>query len=411
MDASFRCQLVSSHLVSNIILDKQDHRRYMMEAIEKTFGLVRERNVRFREKLFYQLCWSQILEIAGTNFQNEQIVSQSYTILEGFAPELSKRSTEYGFYCDRLLHGLHSQMLSGRTIHSSSLKCLDTYLKEAQWENISGMFDHINECCFCLISQSKSVYNLGAIALWRLILLRGVSSKSRYPSHMNLTLVLAQIQIISATGDESVREASRALLQDLVDSYKTCTQDDAACNAVSDIGSFVSQDIFDLNTVEEFQDQENPEIEYFLRGSIAQKKHVAETKSHAVKLKERLLDTFESFSDVFNNREMCNIERSIREGVDLSLESNLSILECIFRRFLQITYGELTAMAQESMIMKQNKLQDVENCTSVKNSFASKSFQQMIDTYKGDVIEEADDIEAKFISYAVPHFKKVLKSM
>jgi hypothetical protein len=74
---------------------------------------------------------------------------------------------------------------------------------------------------------------------------------------------------------------------------------------------------------------------------------------------------------------------------------------------LEITYGQLIAMAQKSMGI--DFLQLKEDCITLENtSSVSESIRKMIDRYKDCVMNEADDIEAKFASYVAPHFNLIL---
>lgn len=402
MNDSFVHQLVSSHLVSNIMLNRANQLTSIEEEITRLFGLCQS-SVPFQERNFYQTCWAQILDIAEKRCDNINIASLAYNILARFASKLSERSRDYEFYCERLLHCLHSAILSGRRLYSSSFECFETYLQCSKPEIVSNLFDRINKFCFLISQRSESSeYCLAAIAFWRIILIRGVSSKLCHLKYINLTLVLARIQIMAVSRDRCVKEAGCAMLQDLIESYKDAAGN-VICTEVLTDDSLISQDMISLDTVDEFQEDEQIELEYFLRGSIVQKHHGIDVNRE--KLKQRLVGTFEYFSDLFSNQEMYNIEQAIQEGVDSSVESDLSILECILGRFLQITYKELTAMAQKSMEVESIQEKDR---LSLKNTSGSKSIQRMIEAYKGCIIQEAEDIESKFLSYIVPHFRKIL---
>lgn len=406
MDGSFILQLVSSHLLSNIILKREKDSKSIQEEVQRLFGLC-QNNDSFQEKRFYQTCWSGILDVAENNNDDKYISSFAYSALEGFAYRLSQRSNDYGFYCERLLQSLHSAILSGQIMHLQLLKCLISYLECANRDIICDLFDRINKVCTLISQTSESPEHcLGAIHLWRCILIRGASSKSCHLKHTNLTLILSQIQILAASRDLSVQESGHALLQDLIQLYKS-SMEDSSCSVTSNRENLlVSQDILNLDVEDDFQEQEEEELEYFLRGSIVQK-YSTGTMKGLEELKKLLLDTCQSFSDKFSSQEMFNIKMAIREGVNSSVESDLSVLECIFGKFLEITYGQLTAMAQKSISIDSFQLQN--ESLSLKNaSSISKSIQELIDTYKHCVMHEADDVESKFVSYVAPHFKRIL---
>ncbi len=403
MDGSFVLQLVSGHLLSNIMFKRQNSAK-LIDEIERLFGLC-ENTPKFQEKRFYQTCWSEILDIAERQYEDKDISIFAYNILEGFAAKLSQKSNDYGFYCERILHGLNSAIISGPVLHSP-LHCLESYLECANSDIIANLFDRINKICSLISQRSESPEHLlGAIALWRLILIRGASSKLCHLKHTSLTLILCQIQILAVSRDQRVQESGRALLQDLVELYRNSIEDSVFGITSNDESLVLSQDILNLD-IDDFQEQEEEELEYFLRGSIVQKYSTRTVKDQEV-LKQLLLAACSYFSDRFSSQEMFNIKMAIREGVDSSVKSELSVLECIFGRFLEITYGQLIAMAQKSMSI--DFLQLKEDCITLENtSSVSESIRKMIDRYKDCVMNEADDIEAKFASYVAPHFNLIL---
>lgn len=377
--------------------------KYIEIQIERVFGLS-ESDLVFQENSFYRKCWSKIVDAFERNHKSDFAVLASH-ILESFASKLSRKSRDYRFYCRKLLVCLDSAASSGQCIHSSSLACLQSYLKFAEWDILRDLFDQINHLCFYLVSRSSTLdpcgYNLGAIGLWQVVLTKGLSSKFHSIKHSNLTLIFAQVQKLSISDEEVVQKAAMALLDDLMESYKCmdCTDN---CAKLDD-----SKDLIDLEGIEEFDDEN--EVEYFLRGSLAHKHDSSKTKKGVEMLKHNLLQISEYLPDVFNNREISYIERAISEGVECSFDSDLPILECISAKFLEITYEELTAIAQESI--KRNRFQLKRMKDLNQSCIGPKSAQKKLELYKDNVIVEADSIEAKFLLYVAPRLKNIIDNM
>lgn len=397
MDPSFSSRLISSHLLASVIFDRSNESVSLIKWIEKVYGLdaPREKGVAFRERCFYLQCWSPILDAAVGEHTSDRVSVFAYQVLQAFAPKLSQISDDYKFYCHKLLSGLHSGIVSGNVVKSSAVKCLQTYLKYGDLSIVGDLFNEINDFCFLLVSKQGGMNpyenKLGAIALWRTVLTRGVGCISYYPKYSNLTLVLSQIKIMAISSDSVIRKQAEGLLSDLVGLYK-CMDYESICDYDCKVESL---ELLDLEAIEDFEDGENNEIEYFLRGSIAKDPSDSQWKEdfEVARLKQKLQETTVLWCDQFSNHEVYNIEKAIVEGLRLSLGSNMSIMECIFSRFLEITYEDLAAAVQDNI--------DID-------LVQKQSIQQGIDTYKNDLLRQADDIEAKFINYVVPFLKKII---
>jgi len=392
-------QLVAGHLLSSIISANEKMTERVLPLVERAFCLDQPGSSRRTERIFYTLCWEPIQSITRGIYSNHDVIRLAYTVLGSFAKALSAKSLDYLHYVQKVLAQLHSDLTINRGEEASmaGYRCLASYIRYSKVD-LKHIANDANKMCFHSISHGSPELILGALCVWRSLL---VDSAASYMS-LNLPLVMARVQRLAMAKNETVREAATLLLSDVLEyshgmEYHPLESVRESASVAPSINKVdVSPDQFEL---------ENPEeIEYFLRGSIpifpgmastiTQGDH--KTREHA--LIQQLVKEVQVLGDSdasFSNRDLFNIEKAITEGIQSRGDETFTYTECIFSKYLEIIYEDLTSRAKESIIVDTSLV----NITDV---------GQHIDNCSSLVLSKAEDLETKFLNHVVPILHRII---
>jgi hypothetical protein len=391
-------QLVAGHLVSSIISANEKMTERVLPLVERAFFLDQPSFSKRTEKIFYTLCWEPIQSITRGPYSNRDVMRLAYMVLESFAEVLSAKSHDYLHYVQKLLFQLRSDLSINEGVKASmaEYRCFASYIRYNKI-NLKNVANGANEMCFLSVSRGTPELILGAMCVWRGLL---VDSSAPYMS-LNLPLVMARLQRLAMGKDEDIREEASLLLSDILeysrslDYYhpESVRESFSVTSSINNVD--VSLDQFDLGNPEE--------IEYFLRGSIpvpAMPSTITqgENKTREDVLIHRLVKEVEALGDSdasFSNRDLFNIEKAITEGVQSRRDESFTYTECIFSKYLEIIYEDLTSRAKESIVVDPSLLdlahvgQHIDHCSSL-------------------VLSKAEDLETKFLDHVVPILQQII---
>lgn len=398
MGKSLPHELVAGHLLSSIISVNEKMTERVLPLVERAFFLDQPSFSKRTEKIFYTLCWEPIQSITRGPYSNGDVIRLAYMVLESFAEALSAKSLDYLHYVQKLLFQLHSDVSIDDGVKASmgGYRCLAAYIRYSKVD-LKDVANAANEMCFLSVSRGKPALILGAMCVWRGLL---VDSAASYMS-LNLPLVMARVQRLAMGKDKSIREEASLLLSDVLEYSRSLDyhhpesvrESSSVASSINNVD--VSLDQFDL---------ENPEeIEYFLRGSIPVPAIPStitqgEDKAHEDVLIHQLVKEVEALGDSdasFSNRDLFNIEKAITEGIQSRRDETFTYTECIFSKYLEIIYEDLTSRAKDSIVIDPS-LADLAHVG------------QHIDHCSSLVLSKAEDLETKFLDHVVPILQRII---